>query len=99
MQRYRLELNDQGYLIVPLEISARHFPEDVCMVDIRGRELWLFPVHSQNAGGILLKQRNSRGERSLLLLELLPRDWQPGIHEAFWDETNAVLRLWLKNAE
>ena len=59
----------------------------------RGRELWLFPTRGAGGGGLILKQRNLAGDRSVLIWEHLPEGTPPGPLAAFWDETNGALRV------
>lgn len=98
MSAFQLEISEQGYLILPKDISAEYFPKDACVAMLRGIELWILPIHSQNAGGFLMKQRNSSGDRSVLIHEVLPADWRHGKFFAFWDKENGAMRIALKNA-
>ncbi|WP_216640868.1 hypothetical protein [Thermus scotoductus] len=41
----------------------------------------------------MLKIRNPRGDRSVLVRELLPEATEPGVREAFWDEEAGALRV------
>lgn len=93
MSQFQLEITDQGYLIFPQAIANQYFPEDVCVVIWREPELWILPIHSANAGGFLLKQRNALGDRSVLIHEILPNNWKNGIHLAIWDAENVALRI------
>jgi hypothetical protein len=88
-----LELTDSGYLVIPSELARRHFPKDVLVVLPRGKELWLLPTRGPEAGGLLLKQRNLKGDRSVLVWELLPDDTSPGRKTSFWDEDKGALRM------
>lgn len=97
MPQFQLELNSQGYLIFPSEISQKYFPEDACAALWKEPELWILPLHSSTSGGFLLKQRNLRGDRSLLIWEILPLDFPTGNFLAFWDESNGAIRIALKN--
>lgn len=97
MPPLQLEVNCQGYLILPPEIAARYFPDNVCVAIWREPELWILPIHNSSAGGLLLKQRNAHGERSVLIWEALPTNWPTGLFPAFWDEDNAALRIALKD--
>lgn len=98
MSQFQLEINEQGYLILSKELSTEYFPEDACVAILRGIELWILPIHNKNSGGFLMKQRNSIGERSVLIHEVLPADWKNGNYSAFWDNENGAIRIALKNA-
>ncbi|MEK7725054.1 MAG: hydrogenase maturation protease [Acidobacteriota bacterium] len=93
MSQFQLEITEQGYLIFPQVVANQYFPEDVCVAIWREPELWILPIHSSNAGGFLLKQRNAIGDRSVLIHEILPQNWQHGIHLAIWDIENVALRI------
>lgn len=89
----QIELTSQGYLHINAKIARRYFPEDVLVALLKNSELWLLPIHSAHSGGLLMKQRNRQGDRSVLILESLPADIQAGSFAAFWDEQNAALRI------
>ncbi len=97
MSQFQLEITNQGYLILPQTVATEYFVEDVCVAILREPELWILPIHNANAGGFLLKQRNAKGDRSVLIHEVLPANWQSGTFEAFWDGENVALRIGLKN--
>ena len=89
----RIELTDQGYLRLPAELARRYFPEDVLVVLVKKPELWLLPLRGAAAGGLLLKQYNLQGDRSVLIWEHLPPHTPPGDYLAFWDEAVGALRV------
>lgn len=97
MQRLRLELANNGYLILPHDAAAQFFPEDACVALWREPELWLMPLNGTNSGGLLLKQRNAAGDRSVLVHESLPAPCPTGVFEAFWDAENGALRIAMGN--
>lgn len=93
MRRFRLEINDQGYLLLPRETASEFFPEDACLALWQTPELWIYPVRGANAGGLLIKQRNAHGDRSVLVHEALPLNFRRGEFEAFWDEDQQAMRM------
>ena len=93
MSQFQLEITEQGYLILPQTVATQYFPEDVCVAIWREPELWILPIHSSNAGGFLLKQRNALGDRSVLIHEVLPNDWKSGTYPTFWDAENGSMRI------
>lgn len=95
----RVSLTAQGYLHVPAELARRHFPNDLLVALARGNELWLLPTRGPGAGGLLLKQRNGAGDRSVLLAELLPPSLAPGERASFWDERAGALRVAIAASE
>lgn len=97
MQRFQLEINENGYLILPQIVAAEYFSEDSCVALLREPELWILPVRGVNSGGLLLKQRNASGDRSVLVHEVFPLDFPIGFFQGFWDEENHALRIALKN--
>jgi hypothetical protein len=98
MSTLEIELTAQGYLHLPAEVAASYFPQDVLVALPRGAELWLLPTRGAAAGGLLLKRRNARGDRSVLIWELLPPGTVPGPRPAFWDERGGALRVALAPA-
>lgn len=96
MQSLLLEITDRSYLILPFDLARAHFPEDACVALFRPPELWLMPLHKSQTGGLLLKQRNREGDRSVLLFEVLPEDIRAGTYAAFWDERQGALRVAVK---
>lgn len=86
-------LSASGYLHLPADLAARHFPRDVLVALVREGELWLLPLRGPAAGGLLLKQRNLQGDRSVLLSELLPAGTAPGPRAASWDDQRGALRV------
>lgn len=93
MSTTNIELTAFGYLHVPADVAERYFPHDTVVALPRGRELWLIPTRGPGAGGLPLKLRNSRGDRSLLIWELLPAGTPPGPRPAFWDDRDGALRV------
>ncbi len=94
-----IELTEQGYLQLPADLAQRYFPDDVLVVIPKLPELWLLPLRGSGAGGLLLKQRNLKGDRSVLIWEQLPSGTPSGAYPAFWDETNGALRVALSQSD
>jgi hypothetical protein len=88
----KLELTSTGYLHIPAEEAVR-FPTGTAIALVRGEELWIMPVSHPGAGGLLLKLRNSRGDRSVFVQELLPEGVPPGGRTAVWDDKLGALRI------
>jgi hypothetical protein len=91
-----IELTSQGYLHLPADVSQRYFPQDTLVALARDGELWLLPTRGAAGGGLLLKQRNAAGDRSVLIWEALPPNTLPGPRAAAWDEENGALRVQLR---
>ncbi|MDJ0753895.1 MAG: hypothetical protein QNJ45_10280 [Ardenticatenaceae bacterium] len=88
-----VEISAEGYLRLTAEVAQTYFPEDVLVPLVKEKELWLMPLRGAAAGGLLLKQRNAQGDRSVVIWEALPPHTQPGMRTAFWDETQGALRV------
>lgn len=88
-----VDLTATGYLHMPAELAEHHFAGDGLVALLREPELWLLPTRGAAAGGLLLKRRNRRGDRSVLIWEALPPGTPPGPRPAFWDEANGALRV------
>lgn len=93
MATIELHLTDQGYLHLPADVARQFFPLDLMAVLPRHREVWLMPVRGAGSGGLILKQRNPRGDRSVLVGHLLPPGTMPGAHAGFWDDAHGALRV------
>jgi len=94
-----LEFTQAGYLLLPASIAKEFFPQDTLVVLVKGDELWLLPTRGAAAGGLLLKQRNAAGDRSVLVGPLLSQAVPAGRWPAFWDERAAALRVALRPVE
>jgi hypothetical protein len=91
--------NDQGYLLLPAHVARQYFPNDVLVLMVKGDELWMLPTRGAAAGGLLLKQRNTAGDRSVLAAPYLPDFTQSGTWPAFWDERAGALRAMFRMPE
>jgi hypothetical protein len=81
-----------GYLHLPGDLARRFFPSDTLLIVPQGREVLLLPTRGPAAGGLLLKQRNSAGDRSVLVAAHLSPDVMHGRWPCFWDERVGGLR-------
>jgi hypothetical protein len=97
MQQFQLEITTRGYLILPGEIAGKYYPEDACVALIREEELWVLPIMSSASGGLMMKQRNLQGDRSVLVWEALPDDHKSGNFPARWDSQNGAMRIDFQN--
>ena len=88
-----VEYNSLGYLLLPHEVARQHFPNDSLVLMIKGDEVWMLPTRGAAAGGLLLKQRNPSGDRSVLAAPYLPTGTAPGRWIGFWDERSGALRV------
>lgn len=88
-----VEFTGQGYLHLSAEVAREYFPKDVLVALPKGREIWFLPTRGAEAGGLLLKQRNRRGDRSVLIWEALPPGTTAGPRLAFWDPQQGALRV------
>jgi hypothetical protein len=91
-----VELTEKGYLHLSADLAQRYFPNDALVAMVRDGELWLLPTRGPAAGGLMLKQRNRQGDRSVLIWEVLPPGTSPGWRMAHWDEERGMLRVMLE---
>lgn len=93
----RVELTDRGTLLIPAEVSRTCF-NDAPSVLVGGRpdEIRLIAIGPRAVGGLILKQRNLRGDRAVLVVEQLPEAWDPGERDATWDADERTLRVPLR---
>jgi hypothetical protein len=88
-----VEFTSTGYLRLSSEIARRYFPSDGLVALVRGPEMWLMPTNGSASGGSLLKQRNPRGDKTVLVWEELHAHPVTGPRIAFWDDTQGALRI------
>lgn len=91
----RVELSPGGDLLLSAEVAQRCFgPAPSALVAVREGELWAMALGPGAVGGLLLKQRNRAGDRSMLVIEpLRDTEWEPGVREAWWDPAERALRV------
>jgi hypothetical protein len=88
-----VELTHQGYLHIEASVAQCYFPGDALVALVQGNELLLLPTRGAGGGGLLLKQRNARGDRSVLIWEALPANTAAGRRVARWDAEQSALRI------
>lgn len=97
-----VELTMSGYLVLEARVAQTFFPHDTLLVMPRSRELWLLPTRGAAGGGLLLKQRNPDGDRSVLVREVLDdaigQTVPAGRLPAYWDAAQGALRVALVSA-
>lgn len=81
-----LELSADGYLHMSAQAAHRCFPEDTLLALWREGNLVLLPTRGAAAGGLMLKQRNAAGDRSLLISEVFAFKMPIGQYTAYWDD-------------
>jgi hydrogenase maturation protease len=92
-----VEFTADGSLRLTAEVARTYFPSDALVAVARGDELWLMPLIGPEGGGLLLKQRNPRGDRSALIWEALPPGSPTvGARNAIWDDAGGALRVSLR---
>lgn len=93
MTAVTVEITAEGDLRLSAETAQTYFPSDSLVAVLRGSELWLMPLVGPEGGGLLLKQRNARGDRSALIWESLPPNPPVGARPAVWDDASGALRV------
>ncbi|QZA32622.1 hydrogenase maturation protease [Hydrogenibacillus sp. N12] len=96
-----VEFTEKGYLHLTAEEAAR-FPTHTVIALLRDDELWLMPVRRAASGGLLLKQINRRGDRSLFVEELFrdrPGGYPVGKRSGRWDEERGAFIIPLEPAQ
>jgi hydrogenase maturation protease len=89
----RVEITEAGYLHLPARLAALRFPADVCVARVEDEDLVLMPLASAGHGGLVLKQRNVAGDRSLLVHEVYAFAPVSGSFDVAWDDTRGALRV------
>ncbi len=98
---FEVEITEDGYLRLSADFAAARFPSDAVTVMVRDECLWLIPLRGPRSGGLLLKQRNPAGDRSVLITEVLrdqvdgpvAKPCLSGSRRAFWDDDKSALRI------
>ena len=90
------ELSEDGYLRLSADAARRFFPEDTMLVLWRDDSLVLVPTRGPAGGGLVLKQRNARGDRSVLVAEAFGFSVPAGRYAARWDPQIGGLRTNVK---
>jgi hypothetical protein len=93
MTAAQIELTDAGYLVLTATVARAFFPNDTLLAIPRDQELWLLPTRGPGGGGLMLKQRNLAGDRSVLVREALHDRFPVGALPAFWDDQHGALRV------
>lgn len=88
-----VEFTADGYLRMDAALAASRFPSDAVVAVVRDGDLWLIPLRGPRSGGLLLKQRNPAGDRSLLIREVIADRALTGVTGAFWDDAQRSLRI------
>jgi hypothetical protein len=89
----RLNLSEDGYLRLARADAEHFFPEDTLLALWRDGSLVLLPTRGAAAGGLMLKQRNADGDRSLLISEVFDFEIPAGEFTAIWDDSIGGLRV------
>jgi hydrogenase maturation protease len=88
-----VEFTQDGYLHIDHRIAREFFPGDAAVVMVKADEIWALPLRGTASGGLLLKQRNIAGDRTLLVREILADAIPVGVRVARWDERQGALRI------
>lgn len=88
-----VEFTADGYLRLGAAVTAAHFPANAAVGTVRDGQLWLLPLRGPRSGGLLLKQRNTAGDRAVLVREVLGDMIPTGTRRAYWDGTQGALRI------
>ncbi|UXA20707.1 hydrogenase maturation protease [Mycobacterium sp. SMC-4] len=88
-----VEFTADGYLRLDADVAAARFPSDAVAAVLRDGVFWLIPLRGPRSGGLLLKQRNPAGDRSVLVGELLREAPLRGVYRACWDDEHSALRI------
>lgn len=89
----KCQINENGYLHIPSEIAEKYFKTGAVIVVLQGEHLLVMPVSYVGAGGLILKYRNAKGDRSVFVAEFLPDDVKFGTKKVVWDDEAFALRV------
>lgn len=86
-------ITEKGYLYIPAEDAKKYFNTGAIIVQVTGDELFIMPTKYVGAGGLILKYRNKKGDRTVFIQTYLPDDVHVGPRKAIWDENLLAFRL------
>ncbi|NPA41937.1 MAG: hydrogenase maturation protease [Aquificae bacterium] len=87
-----VELTEEGYIKIPASIAKEKFSGSMSVLVLpRGMDFYIIPLPTDRQGGLILKRINSKGDRAVLVWELLPPGVKPGPKKAFWNEEEKSL--------
>lgn len=89
----QVEFTADGYLRLDARLAGKRFPSDAAVAAVRDGQLWLLPLRGPQSGGLLLKQRNVAGDRSVLIRDALDDEVPVGVRAAAWDPEQGALRV------
>ena len=92
----QFDLSADGYMRLSCDDANHFFPEHTLLALWREGEFLLLPTRGAAAGGLMLKQRNLDGDRSLLISEVFDFDIPSGRFTARWDDSIGGLRVDLR---
>ena len=87
------EIGSDGYLRLSQSDAAEFFPENTLLILCRDDSLMLLPTRGAAAGGLMLKQRNRAGDRSVLVAEVFDFEIPTGRFTAMWDDSVGGLKV------
>ncbi len=89
-----VEFTPEGHLRLPAAFARAHFPEDrLAALRTPDGAIVVMPVGAAASGGLMLKQRNVAGDRSVLLREALADDYPVGWVDAAWSRKRRRLTI------
>ncbi len=88
-----VEFTADGTLRVSAELAADYFPAHALVARVEANHLWLIPLAGPQGGGLYLKQRNPRGDRSTLIWEAFAGEMPVGSRPVAWDAERGALRV------
>lgn len=89
-----VEFTPEGHLRLPAAFAQAHFPEDrIAALRTPEGQIVVMPVGVAASGGLMLKQRNVAGDRSVLLREALADDYPVGAVDAQWSQKRRRLTI------
>ena len=98
MKQATIEFTKEGYMRLSKEDAERFFPDDSLVALWREGQLYLLPTRGSAAGGLMLKHRNTHGDRSLLVSEVFQFQIPAGSFNACWSEQYGGLHVQFTHA-
>ena len=89
----RAEITADGYLRLPGAFAQQYFPADRCAGLVTGGRYVLMPASVHAPNGMIIKQRNLAGDRSVLVREVWGDDHPVGPVTVIWQAARRRLVL------
>lgn len=94
MTEFQIEITPTSNLHIPADVAQEHFRDDRCAIlRTSPSKLLVMPMTRYAAGSLIMKQRNTAGDRAVLAKDALGDDHRSGTFPARWEDRRIVIDL------